>query len=241
MTFYMFESLSAPRSFHLTAIEILPEIQAGTTNDFPAQFNVFTDPGWSEAPTPICFAEDTRISTPQGATQVCDLRIGDLVSTADGGAVPVKWLGRQTLVPRFYGARAEMVRIGAGALGSGVPQRDLTVTGDHGMVIDGLVINASVLVNGSSIDWVPVAALPDRFTVYHVETEAHDVILANGAPSETFIDYLGRQHFDNHAEYTALYGEQRVISEMEMPRISSERLLPAALRARLGIAAEQAA
>jgi hypothetical protein len=54
------------------------------------------------------------------------------------------------------------------------------VTADHGMVIDGLVINASTLVNGDTIDFVPISELDDSFTVYHVETVAHDVILANG-------------------------------------------------------------
>ena len=103
------------------------------------------------------------------------------------------------------------------------------------MIVDGLVINASTLVNGTTIDWVPLAELPDSFTVYHVETENHDVILANGAPVETFIDYVGRRAFDNHAEYLDLYGSERIIPEMAQPRISTARLLPDALKARLGI------
>ena len=82
------------------------------------------------------------------------------------------------------------VRICAGALGDGLPNADLTVTADHGMVLDGLVINASALVNGATIDWVPLAELSTRVTYYHVETTGHEVILANGAPSESF--YTGR-------------------------------------------------
>ena len=93
------------------------------------------------------------------------------------------------------------VRIRAGALGNGLPHSDLTVTADHGMVIDGLIINASALINGTTIDWVPMDELPDRVTYYHVETEDHDVILANGAPAETFVDAVTRSHFDNHQEY----------------------------------------
>ena len=75
-------------------------------------------------------------------------------------------------------------------------------------------------------------------TVYRVKTENHEMILANGVPAETFIDYVGRAAFDNHAEYLDLYGCERLIPEMPAPRISTARLLPEAIRARLGIAME---
>lgn len=177
-----------------------------------------------------CFARGTMITTPKGETSVEALQIGDLVSTADGQAVPVKWVGRQTIAKRFAGERAQLVRIAAGALGN---HSDLFLTGDHGMVLDGCVVNASVLVNGGSIDWVPLDQTPERQTVYHIETAAHDVILANGAPSETFVDVRTRAKFDNFAEYRALYGDEQVIAETPLPRISSLRLLPPALRRRL--------
>ena len=103
------------------------------------------------------------------------------------------------------------------------------------MILDGLVINASALVNGTTIDWVPMNELPDEVTYYHIETEAHDVILANGAPSETFIDVAGRAAFDNFAEYLSLYGTERIIPEMKYHRITTQRLLPNALKMRLDI------
>ena len=84
-----------------------------------------------------------------------------------------------------------------------------------------------------------MAELPERVTYYHVEAEDHDVILANGAPAETFIDYLGRKAFDNYDEYVALYGAERIIPEMARPRISSRRLVPEAIKARLGIVEPQ--
>jgi len=71
-------------------------------------------------------------------------------------------------------------------------------------------------------------------TYYHVETEDHDVILANGAAAETFVDYVDRQGFDNYADYAALYGEERIITEMPLPRIGTARLVPPSLKARLG-------
>ncbi len=182
-----------------------------------------------------CFAAGTMIAAADGETPVEALQIGDLVRTIDGRTAPVKWIGQQMMQLRFWGQRAQPVRIRAGALGGGLPHNDLTVTADHGMIVDGLVINASALINGTSIDWVPLAELPERFTVYHVETQAHDVILANGAPSETYLDLPGRRTFDNYAEYLDLYGAERTIPEMDRPRISARRLLPDAIRARLGI------
>jgi hypothetical protein len=181
----------------------------------------------------VCFAPGTLIATPKGETAVEALQIGDLVTTAAGRTVPVKWIGRQTVVKLFAGDRARPVRVAAGALGDGLPHTDLVLTADHALIIDGLAINAGALVNGTTIMLDPLAALPDRVTYYHVETEEHDVILANGAPAETFVDYVDRQVFDNHAEYVKLYGEERIITEMSLTRISTARLLPPALRKRL--------
>ncbi|WP_165586915.1 Hint domain-containing protein [Pseudaestuariivita atlantica] len=183
-----------------------------------------------------CFLPGTRIATPDGERAVETLKIGDLVKTADGTAVPVKWLGRQTVRTLMTATpKLEPVRIAKDALGPNVPHTDLTVTGDHGMIVDGHIINAAALVNGTTIRFLSLEEVEVDFVVYHVETEAHDVLLANGTPAETFIDYLGRRNFDNHDEYLALYGAERIIPELPQPRISSARLVPQVIRDRLGI------
>ena len=185
-------------------------------------------------PFAVCFAAGTLISTPDGERAVETLCIGDLVTTADGDVVPVKWLGLQTLHKVFTPLEKFVpVRVQAGALGQGLPHTDLVLTADHALILDGLAINASALVNGTTIAYVPCDALPEQVTYYHVETEAHEVILANGAPAETYIDYVGRSKFDNHAEYLDLYGEDRTIVEMTLPRVSAARMLPSRIRNRL--------
>ena len=189
-----------------------------------------------ESATP-CFAPGTMIATETGEAAVETLKIGDMVRTAAGKLVPVVWIGRHTAAKKFAGKRMEPVRFAAGSLGAGLPHSDLIVTQDHGMVIDGLVINASALVNGSDIDFIALDALPERVVYYHVETETHDVILANGTTSETYVDIPNRKVFDNYAEYLALYGEEHRVGEMTAKRITSQRLLPNALRSRLGITA----
>lgn len=182
----------------------------------------------------LCFAAGTGISTPTGERPIEDLAIGDLVTTAEGRSVPVKWIGRTSIHPMFKPAdRLEPVRIRAGAFAPGVPNRDLIVTADHGMVLDGMVITAGALVNGTSVQWVDWRRFGQTIAYYHVETAAHDVILANGAAAETYIDYVARSSFDNHAEYLALYGDEAAISEMPLPRVSSARMVPAHLRDRL--------
>ncbi|MDA0187886.1 MAG: Hint domain-containing protein [Proteobacteria bacterium] len=180
-------------------------------------------------PSTVCFGAGTLIATLEGELSVEALRIGDLILTADGRAVPVKWIGRQTIVSLFAGDRARPVRVAAGALGNALPHTDLVLTADHALILEGFAINAGALVNGTTVTLDPA---PDRATYYHVETEEHDVILANGVPAETFVDYVGRTAFDNYAEYVDLYGQERGIAEMPLARISSARLVPRALRAR---------
>lgn len=122
-------------------------------------------------------------------------------------------------------------------MGDNLPHSDLYRSADHGLIWEGLVVNAGAMVNGASIRYVPRDELPKEFTYYHVETERHDELYANGAPAETFIDYIGRKAFDNYQEYLDRYGCDRLIPEMKRPRISAQRLLPQSLRAKLGIPA----
>ncbi|PWK60648.1 Hint domain-containing protein [Roseicyclus mahoneyensis] len=191
----------------------------------------------TQGPTPgepNCFLAGTRIATPDGHVAVEDLRVGDTILSADGASVAVLWVGRQTVATRFAPAdRLMPVCISAGALGDGLPLRDLRLTADHALMIDGVLVNAGALVNGTTIRPVPLDELGGSYTVYHIETEAHQVILAEAVPAETYIDYVGRQAFDNYGEYLALYGADRAIAEMGVPRITSARQLPPALRARL--------
>jgi hypothetical protein len=177
-----------------------------------------------------CFAPGTGIATPEGERAVERLRPGDLVLTTDGRAVPVKWIGRTTRNKLFTPEdRLRPVRITAGALGPGVPYSDLVLTADHALMLDGLLVNAGALVNSTTITVEPIAGLDCSITYYHVETEAHEAIFANGAAAETFVDYATRASFDNGAQLA--YNPSK--SEMGLPRISSARLVPSRLVAKL--------
>ncbi|WP_164744687.1 Hint domain-containing protein [Nioella ostreopsis] len=176
---------------------------------------------------PVCFLAGSLVSIPGGARAVEDLQIGDEVLALDGRKVSIKWIGRQTVSTRFGPAERLMpVRFAAGSLGDGLPQSDLTVTADHGMLVDGVICHAGALVDGTTITRVPLEEMGERYTVYHIETEAHEIILANGAPAETFIDNVSRRTFDNYAEFEALYGDVPEMEELPYPRAMSARQVP---------------
>ncbi len=192
------------------------------------------DPITSDPDTfPVCFLAATRIATPSGERPVEDLAIGDPVLGADGVARPVRWIGRQSLVTVFADPqRSFPIRIAAGALGENTPSRDLFVSPQHALLVDGLLVQAGALVDGGAIRREPSAG--ERFTWFHIELADHALVLAEGAPAETFVDNVSRRRFDNYAEYEALHGaDASAIPELPLPRAKSARQLPAAVRARL--------
>jgi hypothetical protein len=204
------------------------------TNDTSIAFDtIFTV---STGAFTVCFLAGTQIATPAGAVAIERLATGDPLLTADGRVAPVRWIGRQTIATAFADPlRSFPIRIMADALGEGLPVRDLLVSPDHALFLDGALVQAGALVNGTTI--VRERAMPDRFTYFHVELDDHALILAEGVPAESFLDTVTRRRFDNAAEYEALYGDSGpVLAELDAPRIKSARQLPRALRDRLSSA-----
>ena len=185
-----------------------------------------------------CFATGTTILTPDGERAIETLQPGDRVVTHDGRSTPAIWVARQTVAnPRGVELGRKPVRIDAGALGPDLPNRPLTVTGDHALLFGDMLVNAGTLAeDGTPIRFLPLSEMPTKFVWWHVELENHEVVLANGVPAESFIDYVGRSGFDNYDEYLALAGADRLIPEMPFVRISAHRLVPPDLREALGIA-----
>lgn len=190
--------------------------------------NGFNPPGVEGV---VCFLPGTLIATPSGDRAIETLSIGDEVLTAAGRAAPVRWVGRQTIATRFANPdRVLPVRIRAGALGDGLPVRDLLVSPAHALLVDSILVNAGALVNGTTIRRED--DVPEVFTYHNIELAEHDLILAEGTPAETFVDNVDRGAFDNGAEHAALYGDV-TIPEMDLPRATSHRQVPAATRQRL--------
>jgi hypothetical protein len=187
------------------------------------------------APLAVCFLAGTIIATPSGSIPVERLAIGDIVLTAGGEPRRVAWVGRQTCHTRFADPlRVLPIRIAPGALGNGLPQRNLRLSPDHALLIDGMLVQAGALVNGTTITRMTSAEVGERFVYFHVELEDHALVLAEGVPAETFVDNVTRRRFDNYGEYRELYGDGTCsLAELALPRVKSARQLPRSIRQRL--------
>ncbi len=140
-----------------------------------------------------CFLRGTRIMTTNGEVAVEHLSSGDEVVTASGALKEVK----AVRLRRFSGAVAlasvnvRPVCIAAGAFAENIPSRTLFVSPDHSMLLNGVLVPAQLLVNGETVTQPVRRSSIDYF---HVEVEPHDVILAEGAAAETYLD-IGASHF----------------------------------------------
>ncbi|WP_425052252.1 Hint domain-containing protein [Psychromarinibacter sp. S121] len=167
-----------------------------------------------------CFCEGTRIATPTGQRAVEDLAEGDEILTADGRTVAIRWLGQTMVDPSVSDpARVSPVRISKGALGQGLPERDLLVSAEHAIALDGKLVNAGALLNGTT---VRREKRTEPFAYYHVETDAHELIVAEGVAAETYLEQRSDVAFDNADSRMS-----RIVPEMDLPRVTSRRLAEA--------------
>jgi Hint domain len=147
----------------------------------------------------VCFVSGSRIRAARGEISVDEIVAGDeLVVLRDGheSVEPVKWVGQINvdLARHAYPEEAAPVRIKAGAIADNQPVRDLLVSPEHSLIIDGLCVPAKLLVNGGSI----VNERGHRpFTYHHVELEKHGIIQAENLPTESYLDTGNRSQFDN--------------------------------------------
>jgi hypothetical protein len=151
-----------------------------------------------------CFCAGTRILTVAGEVPVEDAAVGDLVPTWLGGhIVPVRWIGHRTIDCGRHNRPQDVwpVRVRAGAFGPGRPIRDLLLSPDHAIHVEGdgegaapgVLIPVRHLVNGVTIAQEAV----DRVEYWHVELPAHDVLLAEGLAVESYLDTGNRCAFAN--------------------------------------------
>jgi hypothetical protein len=174
----------------------------------------------------FCFLAGTRLKTPSGEAEVETLDVGDQVVAISGEVEDIIWIGRKRVAGNLAdGDPLAPIMISAGALGPDVPAANLLVTADHGVLVAETLCNAEALVNGGSIQRMPIEALGGEFTVYHVETRAHAIVMANGAPCETFSDAATRRAFDPVGDSVAELADW--IDELPYPRVLSPRQVPA--------------
>ena len=159
---------------------------------------------------PPCFIAGTRIRTADGARPVERLRVGDRVETRDHGPQVVRWTGART-VPGT-GCFAP-IRFAPGAVGNDrpllvSPQHRILLTGWRAELLfgeDEVLAAAKHLVNGTTIRPAPVAAV----TYVHLMFDRHEIVTAEGAPSESFHpgDFILAGDGELRAEILGLFPE----------------------------------
>jgi fibronectin-binding autotransporter adhesin len=143
-----------------------------------------------------CFVPGTLIRTERGDVAVELLEAGDRVVTLSGSLRPIRWIGRRDLVLTRHPTpcRVQPVAIRAHAFGEGAPSRDLFLSPEHAVLVDGGLVPVRLLVNGASIQRDRGRR---RVSYYHVELESHDILLAENLPVESYLETGNRGMFEN--------------------------------------------
>jgi hypothetical protein len=158
-------------------------------------FAVGQDSGGTGTSVVPCFLPGTLILTDRGERPVEALKTGDTVITLRGHRRRLCWIGQgQALAMRGRRGAATPVIVRKGALADNVPHRDLRITKGHSLYLDGVLVPVEFLVNHRSILWDDRA---QAVAVFHLELEGHDVLVANGAPAESYRDDGNRFLFRN--------------------------------------------
>jgi len=144
-----------------------------------------------------CFTRGTAILTPRGPVAVEALAEGDAVLTVrDSGPSErrVVWVGQRSFgtLATPLPERLRPVLIRADAFGPGVPERDLRLSPGHAIFAENHLIEAKHLINGATV--VRDAACR-TVSYYHVALDAHDILLAENLPAESYLDCGARESF----------------------------------------------
>lgn len=195
-----------------------PLMPAGTTlpdliplfipDDQAASFNVGDDGIFQGLTTPVapfvCFGENVRIQSADGETPCAALSVGDRILSQRGSFETIRWIGRRRLTGWDFSQdeRLRPIRITAGSLGRGLPLRDMLVSRQHRMLVSSEIAKRVTGVRDVLIPAIRLTELPGieiardvtEITYTHLLFDRHEVIFAEGAPSESL--YLGSEALD---------------------------------------------
>ncbi len=133
-----------------------------------------------------CLCAGTSITTPSGEIPVEDLSVGNFVLTVSGARRPVVSVRRWSYPHRLLAAQPALrpIRIGAGSLDGCLPRRDLFVSRDQSLLVDGVLVPAMLLTNGVTIT---VEQHVFRVDYIQIDIAAHGLLFAEGAAAETVV------------------------------------------------------
>jgi hypothetical protein len=176
------------------------------------------------------FAASSRIRAARGEIAAEHLQPGDLVvAVRRGGFAAVHAVRCRRVRPRDLPRpwTAAPVRVCAHAFGWDRPCRDLLLSPDHAVYVDGVLFRAADLLNGVTIVRQDVAEV----AYAQIELDRHDVLIADGLPVESFRDNGGDDDSPERRQWDADACAQLV---WQGPKLAATRLALAAQAARLG-------
>jgi len=153
----------------------------------------------------------TKISTPSGNCLVEELQIGDEVQTLSGRKT-IKWIGYNRFTKeegKAWQDTVKPIRVARFAIDDHTPNRDLYLSPLHCVYLNDALIPVMYLINEATIAQ-GTPSDTSAIEYYHIEFDTHEVIYAEGALVESFIDDdSSRENFSNFAQYKRLYGAER--------------------------------
>lgn len=196
--------------------------------------------GWDYSAV-ACFTKGTLIATDSGSIPVEDLVVGDLVRTVSGADQPVRSIQKRKLTQQEIESNPKLgpIRIVAGALGNGLPERDLCVSRQHRMLVNSKITDRMFGVPDALVAAIRLTELPGIFVdpiaaqvaYYHLIFDSHELIYAEGAPTESF--YTGKEalktlSLDARAEFEQIFKAQGLPhSACFIPTLKQQRRLVA--------------
>jgi hypothetical protein len=136
-----------------------------------------------------CLAEGTWIDTPSGAKRVERLKQGDAVRTQSGMIKSIRLVMSKTLT--FKSAANECHRpitFAPGSLGAKIPTEPLSLSPQHRVLVT-LPCGTEALCPAKGLlhfSGVRRRHGMKKVTYFHIVLDDHDILLANGAPVESF-------------------------------------------------------
>ncbi len=136
-----------------------------------------------------CFTPGIMIATDRGEVAVEDIRPGDMVLTADNGYQPVRWTGSRSLTQLDLARHPELrpVVIRKNAFGN---RRTIRVSPQHAFAVLGKgrehLIRAKHAAEAMGGQVARVDRRCEQVTYIHIMFDRHEVIFAEGAPTESF-------------------------------------------------------
>jgi hypothetical protein len=193
-------------TLHVATSDGTFDLQMDKSQNFVGDTFSLTPSGGGTDINIACFAAGTCICTERGAVAVETLRVGDRVHTLSESPLwPVVWIGHRSVNCAHHPIPWQVwpVRVVAAAFGPGQPYRDLWLSPDHAVYVDGVLIPIRHLVNGTSIVQMPVAEV----SYYHIELPQHSVLLAEGLPVESYLNTGDRTNFADGSGPVALHAD----------------------------------